>query len=291
MDEKISRLGLGTWVFGGWPWNAASPVESEKVIEYILGRGTNLVDTAPLYGFGSVEELLGRILKRSGLRNKTILSTKCGLIWDPSNPRKIIKNHSSKIIVKEIEKSLKRLQTEFIDLYQIHAPDHKTPIAESMETLSLLKKEGKIRFIGLSNFERSQVKEALEYGPVDFVQPRYHYFDRSTEKELLPFCLENNIGVVSYSTLCKGVLTGKFNLKNRPNDPVRHPSRDPSFEKENYEQWVRELPRLKEEAAKEGLTLTRWAIRWVLRRAEITSCLVGARTLKQAKENFGQLPQ
>lgn len=286
---EVTPVGLGTWVFGGWPWKETDEKECEKALEAALELGVNLVDTAPVYGFGRAETIVGRVLKRTGLREKVVLATKFGLCWSGEKQKKIWADISRKNLLREIDESLKRLQTDRVDIYQIHWPDVKNPLSATMETLARLKEEGKIGVIGVSNFNVSQMKEAIRHAPVESLQPPYNYFNRDVEKEILPFCVEKNIGTLTYGTLCKGLLTGKFGADNRPKDTVRSGSWDPVFSDAHYGDSLREVDKLKKKAAEEGLTVGEWAIRWTLEQPGVTCALVGARNANQVRENFSRL--
>ncbi len=287
----VTPVGLGTWVFGGWPWNESSDKDSESALEAALDLGVCLIDTAPIYGCGRAERIIGRTLKRLKKRDDLILSSKFGLCWEEGKRKKIWKDASSKNLLREIDDSLKRLETDRIDIYHLHWPDEKTPIGETMETLLLLKEKKKIGKIGLSNFNLSPLQEACRYAPVEVLQVPYNYFARDIEKEILPFCIEKNIVTLTYGTLCKGLLTGKFSGDKKPNDPVRNRSWDAIFAEENYEKCLNEIETLKIKAAVENLTLAQWAIRWTMHQPGVTCALIGARNAKQVRENFTSLSQ
>lgn len=282
-----SRIGLGTWVFGGWPWNEPNEKECERVVEKALELGVSFVDTAPIYGFGRSEKIVGRALKNLKARDRVVLATKCGLSWEEGK-RKIWKDSSQKTILKEIDESLTRLQTDWIDLYQVHWPDPHVSIEETMTLLQKLKEEGKIRMVGVSNFSVSKIEGCLKHAEVQSVQVPYNYFQREIEKELLPFCIKQGIQVITYGTLCKGLLTGKFSLRNKPKDPVRSPNWDPLFEEDRYKNCLHEIENLKEKAKEQGLSMGQWAIRWTIMQAGVTSALVGCRTVKQTVDNVSQ---
>ena len=281
---EVSPLGLGTWVFGGWPWAESKEQDFEKAIEKAIELGINLIDTAPIYGFGKAETIVGRTLKRLGLREKIILATKQGLSWD-SNKR-IGHDCSKKKVFEEIDASLKRLQTDRIDIYQVHWHDPAIQIGETMEAFLKLKDQGKIRVIGVSNYNVVQMEEALRYAPVQTLQPPYNYLQRDIEKEILPFCMEHKIGTLTYSTLCKGMLTGKFSRENRPQDLVRKEKFDSVFEEKNYLHALDEVEKLKEEAAEEEMTVGQWVIRWTTQQPGVACALIGARNAMQVEENF-----
>lgn len=287
---EVTPVGLGTWVFGGWPWHSVREKDCEAAIEAALEGGVNLIDTAPVYGGGRSEVIVGRTLRRLGVREQVVLTTKAGLSWAPEGiKKKVWHDNSSRTLRKELEASLKRLQTDFIDIYQIHWPDEKTPLAETMEAMRRFKEEGKIKVIGVSNFNREQVRESLKYAPVESLQPSFHYFKQEAAKDLFPFCLEQGLGTLTYGTLCKGLLTGKFSLEKRPNDPVRNASFDEVFEREHYRKSLQELESLKKRSAEAGLTLAQWVIRWTIQQPGVTCALVGARHPKQVRENLGAL--
>ncbi|OGQ05786.1 MAG: hypothetical protein A2W61_00080 [Deltaproteobacteria bacterium RIFCSPLOWO2_01_44_7] len=282
---EVTPIGLGTWVFGGWPWNEINEKECEAALETAIGAGINLIDTAPIYGFGRSEEIVGRTLRRLKVREKIVLATKQGFSWDDGKKRNVRKDCSKKAVFREIDESLKRLQTDWIDIYQIHWPDENTPIGETMEAMLKLKDQGKIKVIGVCNYNAEQMKECLKYAPLESSQPPYNYFQRDIEKEILPFCIEHKFGTLTYGTLCKGLLTGKFGIDKKPNDPVRQQTWDPIFETKRYEECLAEIEKLKKQAAEENLTVGQWVIRWAINQPGVTCALVGARNPKQVKEN------
>lgn len=282
---KVTAVGLGTWVFGGWPWNESSEKDCEAAVETALACGVGLIDTAPVYGFGRAEKIVGRVLRRLRARERVVLATKCGLSFEPGS-RKVWHDASAAAVRREIEESLKRLQTERIDIYQVHWPDAATPIAETMEALVRLREEKKIRAIGVSNFSVALLEEAMRHAPVAGLQPPYNYFQRESEAQLLPFCTSAGLGTLTYGTLCKGLLTGKFGAENKPRDLVRSPKWDGVFGPDRYAKCLGEIEGLKVKAREAGLTLSQWAIRWALKNPAVTCALVGARNAKQAKENF-----
>ena len=288
-DLEVTPIGLGTWVFGGWPWNESSEKDCEQALETALEMGVNLIDTAPIYGDGRSEKIIGETLARLRVREKIILCTKVGIGFENGNGTKVWKNASRQTILKELDKSLKRLKTDWIDLYQIHFPDDKTPFQQTFETLLELKESQKIKAIGISNFSVAQMQESLSYAPIASLQPPFNYFERESEKELFPFCVKNEIGTLTYDTLCKGLLTGKFTFENRPKDLVRRDSWDPLFEKERFEACLGQIEVLKQKAKEENLTLAQWVIRWTLQQPGVTSVLVGARNAKQVRENCKML--
>ncbi|MGM0509105.1 MAG: aldo/keto reductase [Fusobacteriota bacterium] len=205
-DLKASVLGYGAWALGEDGWNDFDKKESLETVELAFEKGVNFFDTAPVYGFGKAEKKLGELF--SGVRSEVIFATKCGLLW---NDRKEIRHDISRdAIMYDIENSLKRLKTDYIDLYQIHWPDNKTPLEETFKTLNKLKKDGVIKNIGVSNFDKELLEKASKLSEIVSVQNRYNMIQNEAEKEVLPFCKENNIGFIPYSPLAQGMLSGKI---------------------------------------------------------------------------------
>jgi aryl-alcohol dehydrogenase-like predicted oxidoreductase len=208
-DLNVSVIGFGAWGIGGAPfWSSEGDNMSVKSIQKAYDMGVNFFDTAPVYGFGLSERLIGKALKP--MRDKVILATKCGLRWEKEQLGAITKNATRESILEEIDQSLERLDTDYIDLYQVHWPDVKTPHEETMETLLEIQKQGKIRHIGVSNYSVTQMQDCLRIGPLVSLQPEYSLLQRSIEKETVSFCLIHDIGIIAYSPLASGVLTGKY---------------------------------------------------------------------------------
>ena len=208
-DLNVSVIGFGAWGIGGAPfWSSEGDNMSVKSIQKAYDMGINFFDTAPVYGFGLSERLIGKALKP--MRDKVILATKCGLRWEKEQLGSISKLATRKSILEEIDQSLERLDTDYIDLYQVHWPDGKTPHQETMETLLEIQKQGKIRHIGVSNYSVDQMQECLRVGPLVSLQPEYSLLQRSIENETVSFCLIHDIGIIAYSPLSSGVLTGKY---------------------------------------------------------------------------------
>lgn len=286
-DLNVSPVGLGTWVMGGWLWGGVNDPQAIDAIEVSLKSGINLIDTAPVYGFGHSEQLVGKALKKTKLRSKVILATKCGLEWD-SSQTKIRRNSSRKRILREIEDSLRRLQTDVIDLYQVHWPDANTPIRETMETLNQLKEQGKIRAIGVSNYHVSHLREASRYATLASLQPPYNLFERGIEERILPWCRENKVGTLTYGALCRGLLSGKFTQSaSFPDTDIR--SVDPKFKGQNLPSYLNCVKRLQALARENNMTVGQMAILWTVAQPGVTCALVGARHGAQAKENAATL--
>ncbi len=280
----ISVIALGTWAMGGTveAWGYVDDRESIAAIHQALDCGINLIDTAPIYGLGHSEVIVGRAIQ--GRREEVILATKCGQMFPKSADRMPERCLSRESIMRECEQSLRRLGTEVIDLYQCHWPDPKTPLRETMEALNTLRQQGKIRAIGLSNYSCEQVAAAREFGPVHSVQPSFSMLNRRAADDLLPFCLEGGIGVLAYSPLAKGLLTGKFGPKSTFEDIRAH---DPDFVGQRYRRNLRIVAALGEIASGYGKTVAQLAIQWTISHPSITAPIVGAKRPSQVIENVG----
>ncbi|RMF95875.1 MAG: aldo/keto reductase [Candidatus Schekmanbacteria bacterium] len=276
---KVSTIGLGTWAIGGMFWGKTDDAEAIKAIEASIDYGINLIDTAPAYGTGHSEKLVGKAIK--GKREKVVVATKCGL----DRKKGFIIDLKPKKIRQDLEESLMFLNTDYIDLYQCHWPDPKTPIEDTMEELLKMQSEGKIRAIGVSNFDLELLKKTVSIAPIASLQPHYSLLKRDIEKDILPFCRQNNIGILAYGSLGSGILTGKY--KKRPsfagNDARSffYP-----FYKEPYWSKTQELLKEMEKIAnKYDRPLSHIAINWIRQQEGITSALVGAKNASQAKSN------
>ncbi len=284
-DLNLSTIGLGTWAIGGgkwkFSWGPQDDRDSISAIQRALELGINWIDTAAVYGLGHSEEIVARAIR--GLRKKPIIATKCERVWDKDG--NISGRLKKKSIRSEIEASLKRLKIEVIDLYQIHWPEPDEDIEEAWTTLGDLITEGKIRYGGVSNFNLQQLKRVQSIHPVASLQPPYSMLERGIEKKILPYCSANNIGVVTYSPMQKGLLTGKFTrerVKNLPEDD--HRRRDPRFQEPELSANLKLVEHLRSIAEKSGRTVAQLAIAWVLRRPEVTAAIVGARRPSQIEE-------
>ena len=237
-----------------------------------------------MYGFGKSERVVGEALKEWGRRDSVAVATKCGLEWDEKE--RIRRNSKPERIRAEVEESLKRLGIERIDLYQIHWPDPRTPFEASMETMVRLRDEGKIRWIGLSNFQPDQIRSCLAAGPVHSLQPPYNLFERDAEKEILPFCAADRIGTLVYGGLCRGLLTGKFTGDETfPRGDLRRG--DPKFKPDRFKQYVSAVREIGKIASSYGKTPAQFALRWALQQPGVTCVIAGARTAAQAEDNAG----
>jgi methylglyoxal reductase len=292
-DVEVSVIGLGCWAIGGWMWGGTDDEKAVAAIQKAIDIGMVLIDTAPIYGFGHSETIVGKAIQ--GRRDEVVLATKCGLVWEHTSrePRFTDKDGNpvygdltKQSILREVEDSLRRLQTDRIDIYQCHRPDVLTPAEETMEALTLLYKQGKIRTISVSNYSVEQMEEFREFGPVHSDQPRYSMLDRTIEEENLPYCRKNNIGILAYSPIEQGLLTGKVTL-DRKFPPSDYRGDRPWFQKENLRRALVFLEKLKPIAADHGKTLAQLAANWVICQEGITAALVGARTAEQVVENAG----
>lgn len=284
-DLNLTTIGLGTWAMGGggwkFSWGPQDDRESIAAIRCALEKGVNWIDTAAVYGLGHSEEIVGKAIK--GLHDKPIIATKCERVWDKDgNISGSLKRES---IRSEVEASLKRLNIDVIDLYQIHWPDPEEDLEEGWGTMAELVKEGKIRYAGVCNFNVEQLKRIQPIHPVASLQPPYSILRRDIEAEVLGYCAANNIGVVVYSPMQKGLLTGKFTrerARNLPEDD--HRRNDPRFQEPELSANLELVEGLRAIAEKRGRTVAQLAIAWVLRRPEVTSAIVGARRPSQIEE-------
>jgi len=270
---KTSRIGLGTWAIGGWMWGGTDEAQSIATIRAAVERGITLIDTAPVYGFGRSEEIVGKALSEGKLRDKVRIATKLGLAWKDG---KVYRDSRPAHIRKEIEDSLRRLKTDVIDLYQVHWPDLETPIAETARALEDLRREGKIRAIGVSNYSTEQMEAFRAVAGLDAVQPPYNLFEREIEADVLPYAKGAGLTVLSYGALCRGLLSGKITAATRfEGDDLR--KSDPKFQAPRRAQYlaaVGELDALARERF--GKTVLALALRWVLDQGP-TIALWGAR--------------
>jgi aryl-alcohol dehydrogenase-like predicted oxidoreductase len=280
-ELKVSVVSLGTWAIGG---DYFGPVDEKGAIDALragLDSGMNLIDTAPVYGRGKSEEIVGKALK-NGYRQKCVLATKCGVLrhWT-----QYVRCSDPFFIREGVEGSLRRLGTDVIDLFQLHWPDDITPIEASMETMLQLKKEGKIRCIGVSNFSVKQMEDARKCGEVVSTQPQYSLIDRDFDKEALPYCIRENIGVLSYGPLSGGILTGKYKTLPPKSADENRWTFYKGFSEPGFSKTNELLKTLAEIAAETGRPVSDVAIGWVTHQKGITTALVGVKTAAQAKAN------
>jgi aryl-alcohol dehydrogenase-like predicted oxidoreductase len=267
----VSRIGLGTWAIGGWMWGGADDDRSVTTIRSALERGINLIDTAPVYGFGHSEEVVGKALE--GVRDQAVIATKVALDWSEGGPRR---NSTPARIRQEIEDSLRRLRTDRIDLYQVHWPDPLVPIEETAAELEKLRQEGKILAIGVSNYSTEQMDTFRKAAPLASVQPPYNLFERAIEADVLPYARDNGLVVLGYGALCRGLLSGRMTSSTTfDGDDLR--KSDPKFKSPRFEQYLAAVEALKALAHdRHGKSVLALAIRWVLDQGP-TIALWGAR--------------
>jgi aryl-alcohol dehydrogenase-like predicted oxidoreductase len=275
-----TRIALGTWAIGGWMWGGTDAAESIRTIRSAVDRGINLIDTAPVYGFGRSEEIVGEAL--AGIRRgKVLIATKVGLDWRNGQP---FRNASRVRIHKEVEDSLRRLRTDVIDIYQVHWPDPNTPIEETARAMAELHRAGKIRAIGVSNFSTEQMRAFRAVAPLHAAQPPYNLFEREAEKDVLPYCRDNGIATLAYGSLCRGLLSGRVKADRAfTGDDLRRS--DPKFQPPRLEQYLRAVERLDAFARESyGKRVLHLAVRWVLDRQPRSIALWGARHPAQLDE-------
>lgn len=262
LPQKICRVGLGTWAIGGSMWGGTDEKESVETILRALELGINFIDTAPVYGFGVSEKFVGKAIKAFGNRDALVIATKVGINW--SEKKGPHRDSSKKRILQEIEHSLKRLQVEWIDLYQVHWPDLSTPFEEVAEVLLKLLEQGKIRAIGASNFDEKQMDALRKNIPVHSLQSPYNLFERNLDKSIIPYCRKNKISVLGYGPLCRGLLTGRMQKDTQfPKDDLRN--LDPKFQQPRYAHYLLAVDALKKWAKeKYDKQLPTLAIRFVL---------------------------
>lgn len=282
---RVSRVALGTWAIGGWMWGGTDENDAIETIQEALDGGINLIDTAPVYGFGRSEEIVGKAIA-GGRRWKAVIATKVGLDWTNGKP---FRNASKARIVEEVENSLRRLRTDVIDLYQVHWPDPRTPIAETAEAVAALHRDGKIRAVGVSNFSPAQMDQFRKVAPLHAAQPPYNLFERAIEQDILPYCSENNIALLAYGSLCRGLLSGSMSISSHfTGDDLR--KSDPKFQSPRFQQYLDAVERLDRFARDNfGRRVIHLAARWVLDRGERNIALWGARRAEQLSPIAGVL--
>jgi methylglyoxal reductase len=287
---QASAVGLGTWAIGGWMWGGTDEAASIAAIRASIDAGVTLVDTAPAYGMGRSEEIVGAAI--AGRRDEVVLVTKCGLVWhtDRGNHffdqdgRPVHRHLGPDSIAHELDESLRRLRTDRIDLYITHWQDPTTPIAETMGALEDLKRAGKIRAIGASNVAPADVAAYVAAGQLDAIQEQYSMVHRDIEADLVPLCAEHHVSIISYSSLALGLLTGKIGPERTfEGDDLR--KTDPRFSPENRQKAVAFAADLRPLAARHDASVAEIVIAWTVRRPGIDFSLCGARNAVQATEN------
>jgi aryl-alcohol dehydrogenase-like predicted oxidoreductase len=287
---EITPMGFGSWAIGGSGWRGAwGPQDDDEAVGAIrraVDLGINWVDTAAVYGLGHSEELVARALKGLPESERPYMFTKCSRVWDEGgNVSDSLKRDSVK---RECEDSLRRLQTDVIDLYQVHWPNPDEDIEEGWSAMAELREEGKVRHIGVSNFDVSQMERAQRIAPVETLQPPYSMLRREVEQEILPYCRENYIGVIVYSPMRSGLLTGKMTperVQNLPSDDWRR--NDPDFQEPRLSKNLKLVALLEEIGAEHGSSPGEVAIAWTLRHPAVTAAIVGGRRPDQVDGIIG----
>lgn len=292
---KVTEICFGAWAIGGWMWGGADRKEAIEALHRSIDLGITSIDTAPIYGFGLSEEIVGQAL--SGMRHKVEILTKFGMRWEGTKGEyffdskdnsgkdvKIYKYAGKESIIQECEESLKRLKTDYIDLYQIHWNDATTPIEESMEAAYALMKEGKTKAVGVCNYSAQQMMTANETVPLASNQVPYSMVHRSIEGDVVPLALNNGIGILAYSPLQRGLLTGKITPNYSFGEGDSRPA-TPYFKPQNIEKVNAFLKKIKVVADDHDATLSQLVINWTIHQPGITSALVGARNAQQVEEN------
>jgi aryl-alcohol dehydrogenase-like predicted oxidoreductase len=287
-DLKITPIGVGAWAMGGagwaFAWGAQDDDDSIAAIRAALDKGVNWIDTAAVYGLGHSEEVVGKAVK--GLAKRPYIFTKCERIWNERG--EIAKSLKADSLRREVEASLRRLQIERIDLYQIHWPEPDEQIEEGWSTLAKLAAEGKVRHIGVSNFNVEQMRRAQAIAPIASLQPPYSMISPEIEESILPYCGANNIGVLAYSPMKSGLLAGTMTRERVaafPADDFRR--RTPNFQEPLLSRNLELAELLRAIGHRHGRTPGEVAIAWVLRRPEVTAAIVGMRSAKQVDGVIG----
>ena len=278
---KVSRVALGTWAMGGWMWGGTDQRESIATIHTAVNQGINLIDTAPVYGFGVSEEIVGAALDRK--RTQAVIATKSGLEWRDG---KVYRNATRARIMQEVDDSLRRLRTDYIDIYQVHWPDPLVPVEETAEAMLSLYEQGKIRAIGVSNFSVDQMERFRRVAPLHVLQPPYNLFERAIEDKILPYCRANHIVTLGYGALCRGLLSGRMRPDTKfEGDDLRRI--DPKFQPPRFAQYLDAVRQLDEVAQRRfHRRVIHLAVRWMLDQG-ISVALWGGRHPDQVEAALG----
>ncbi|MGP0150484.1 aldo/keto reductase [Pseudomonas oryzihabitans] len=284
IDTPVSRIGLGTWAIGGWMWGGTDEARSIETIRGAVQGGINLIDTAPVYGFGRSEEIVGKALE--GIRDQAVIATKVALEWPNEEVRR---NASAARIRQEVEDSLRRLRTDRIDLYQVHWPDPQVSHEETARELERLRQEGKILAIGVSNYSPEQLEAFRQFANLSTVQPPYNLFERAIEADVLPYAQRHGLVVLAYGALCRGLLSGRMHAQTQfDGDDLRQG--DPKFQAPRFAQYLAAVEALTAFAReRHGKSVLALAVRWILDQGS-TIALWGARKPEQLQgldEAFG----
>ena len=283
---KVSRIALGTWAIGGWMWGGSDEKESIDTVHAALDAGINLIDAAPIYGFGRSEEIVGKAVKTYGSRDKICISTKAALEWKNGN---VFRNSQPSRLAFEVEDSLRRLQTDYIDIYFVHWPDQRVPFEETARLMQALLDQGKVRAIGVSNYDVEQMEAFRTAAELHLCQPPYNIFEREIEKDILPYCRLNKITLMTYGALCRGLLSGKMSRdRDFQGDDLRQI--DSKFQEPRFMQYLNAADRIERLARNmygKGLLVA--AVRWILDQGVDIAIWGGRRPdqMQPAKEVFG----
>jgi len=293
---KVSAITFGAWAAGGWMWGGTNHDEAVRAIKAAYDNGVTSIDTAPVYGQGTSEEIVGEAIKDLP-RDKIQILTKYGLRWDLNKGKfyyksknnagkdiEVYKYSGKDSIIQECENSLRRLGTDYIDLYQIHWPDVTTPIEETMNAVAQLIKQGKVRYAGVCNYNVEELQEAQKYMDLVSDQVPYSMVKRNIEKDIVPYCIQNNLSILAYSPFERGLLTGKIKPDHIFPEGDHRPTLN-IYKKENIEKTNAFLEKIRPLAKEKNVSLSQLVIRWTIEQHGITIALVGARNPKQAIEN------
>jgi aryl-alcohol dehydrogenase-like predicted oxidoreductase len=279
-DINASVIGFGAWAAGKTGWGNVDEHEVKEAINKAVDLGVNFFDTAPVYGYGESERIVGEAL--TNVRENVYIATKCGLIWDDEG--KVQKHNKKESILKEVDASLKRLNTDYIDLYQVHWPDVDTPISETMDALNVILHMKKVKYVGVSNFSAEQMEEAKKYAPIISLQSQYSVLKRKVEKAEIPFIEREGMNFIPYSPLAQGLLTGKFSVNSKIHEKdVR--AFNPLFKEEAFAKNLALVEKIKPIAEKYDRPLSQVAINWLLSKQVVSSVICGARNAGQVEEN------
>jgi len=293
-DVEVTPITMGAWAIGGFMWGGNDEKDSIEAIQAYIDNGVTSIDTAPIYGFGYSEELVGKAIKKYD-RSRVQILTKFGMVWDmekgdyafdgtdnQGNLKKIYKYGGYEKALRDVEESLKRLQTDYIDLIQLHWPDSTTPIEETMRAMEKMLQDGKVRAIGVCNYNAAQLKEAEQTVKLASNQVPYSMLKRDIEKEVVPYCLENNLSVIAYSPMERGLLTGKYaTMQTLAEDDHRNHY----FKRFDFAAVKRLTDNLADLAAKYNATTAQLVLAWTFHQPAVAAALAGARNAKQAEEN------
>ncbi len=294
-DIEVPVVSFGAWAIGGWMWGGSDDEEAIRAIHCAIDHGVDCIDTAPIYGMGHSEKVVGKAIE--GKRDQVVIATKCCLRWDKKEgefffdtkdndgiARKVYKNLSKESIIWECEQSLNRMNIEYIDLLQCHWPDATTPLEETMDGLNTLMQQGKVRAVGVSNFTVEMMETCLKHGTIVSEQSKYNALERDLEKEIIPFCVQNDIGILAYCPIAQGLLTGTVTPDRTFKDgDLRQNS--PLFSQENRKNVLAMLEQVQSIAETHNITLGQLFIAWLVAQPGMTSALVGARNEAQVIEN------